>query len=75
MVLKRVTGDRVLRINPKRTFLSLYGQIFIYPQCQLIEKDVAIRAEAKNIFRDVGAIVGTTEWLDVTGFRVSAGRC
>jgi hypothetical protein len=62
----------VLRIYAKRTLSPFNGQIVIYPQRQLVEKDVAIRARAKNVLRDVRSIVGTTKWLDVAGFRISA---
>jgi hypothetical protein len=62
----------VLRISAKRTLSPFHGQIVIYPQRQLVEKDVAIRAKAKNVLRDVRSIVGTTKWLDVAGFRISA---
>ena len=75
MVLKKVRGNRVLRINAKRTLSSFYGEIVIYPQRQLVEKDVAIRAKAKNVLGDVRSIVGTTEWLDVTGLRISTCQC
>jgi hypothetical protein len=65
----------VLGINSKWTLTPLYGQIIIYPQSQFVEKDVAIRAKAKNVLGDVRSIVRTTERLNMTGFRVSAGRC
>ena len=64
----------MLGIDSKRTLLTLYRQIVIYPQSQLVEKDVTIRAQAKNVLRDVRPVVGTTEWLYMACFRVSAGR-
>jgi hypothetical protein len=72
VVLKKIGRNRVLGINSKRTLSPFYGQIVIYPHGQLVEKDVAIRAKAKNVLRDVWPIVGTTERLDMTGFSVPA---
>ncbi len=36
---------------------------------------MAIRAEAKNILRDIWPVVRTTEWLDVASFRICTCRC
>jgi hypothetical protein len=72
VVFEKVRGNRVLRINAKRTFSPLYGQIVIYPQCQLIKQNVAIRAKAKNVSRDVRSIVGTTKRFDMAGLCVPA---
>jgi hypothetical protein len=75
MVLKKVRRNCVLRNNAKKPILPRYEVIVIYPQRQLVEKDVAIRAKAKNVLRDIRPVVGATEWLDVTGFRIRACRC
>jgi hypothetical protein len=43
MVLKKVRRNCVLRNNAKKPILPRHEVIVIYPQRQLVEKDVAIR--------------------------------
>jgi hypothetical protein len=75
MVLKSVRGKGVSWINPKIALSPFYGEIAIYPQRQLVKEDVAIWAKAKDVFRDIGAIVGTTERFDMAGFRIRSCHC
>ena len=65
----------MLRINSKEPIAPPEQVIVVYPQRQLVEKDMAIRAKTKNVLRDIRAVVGATEWLDVTDFRIRACRC
>ena len=62
-------------INSKKSIASPEQVIVVYPQRQLIEKDMAIRAKTKNVLRDIRAIVRATERLDMTNFRIRACRC
>ena len=57
-------------INSKKSIAPTDPVIVIYAQRQLVEKDMAIRAQTKNVLRDIRAVVRATEWLDVTDFRV-----
>jgi hypothetical protein len=63
MVSKRVSGKRVLRINPKKALSPFYGEIVIYPKRQLVKKDAATWAKAKNVFWDIRPIVGRPSGL------------
>ena len=65
----------MLRINSKEPIAAPEQAIVVYPQRQLVEKDMTIRAQTKNVLRDIRAVVGATEWLDVTNFRIRACRC
>jgi hypothetical protein len=62
-------------INSKKSIAPPEQVIVVYPQRQLVEKDMAIRAQTKNVLRDIRAVVGATEWLNVTDFRIRACRC
>jgi hypothetical protein len=62
----------VLWINAKKSIAPPEPVIVIYPQRQLVEKDMTIRAKTKNVLRNIRAVVGATERLDVTDFRVCA---
>jgi hypothetical protein len=53
-------------INAKKSIAPADSVIVIYAQRQLVEKDMAIRAQTKNVLRDIRAVVGATEWFDVT---------
>jgi hypothetical protein len=64
----------VLWISAKKSIAAPEPVIVIYPQRQLIEKDMAIRTKTKNVPRDIRAVVGATQWRDVTDFRVGARR-
>jgi hypothetical protein len=75
MVSKSVRGKPVLRISPKKTLSPYYGEIVIYPQRQLIKKNVAIWAKAKNVFRNIRSVMGPTKWLDMAGFRIRSCHC
>src|SRR6267378_5402064 len=75
MVLKRIRRKGVPRINPKKSLSPFYGEIVIYPQRQLIKKNVAIWAKAQDVFWDIRPIVGTTKWFDMAGFRIRACHC
>jgi hypothetical protein len=75
MVSKHVRGKRVLRINPKNVLSSFYREIIIYPQRQLIKKNVAIWAKAQDVFWDIRPIVGATKWFDMAGFRIRTSQC
>ena len=61
-------------MNSKKPIAPPEQAIVVYPQRQLVEKDMAIRAQTKNVLRDIRAVVGPTEWLNVTDFRVRARR-
>src|SRR5258707_3254317 len=75
MILKNVRGNRVLGISPKKALSALYREIVIYPQRQVVEKDVAIWAKAKDVFRDIRAIVGTPKRFDMADLRIRTCHC
>jgi hypothetical protein len=56
----------VLWISAKKSIAAPEPVIVIYPQRQLVEKDMTIRAKTKNVLRYTRAVVRATEWLDVT---------
>ena len=65
----------MLRVNSKKPIASDELMIVSYPQRILIQEDMAVRAKTKNVLWDIRAIVRTTEWLNMTDFRISACRC
>jgi hypothetical protein len=62
-------------INAKETFSPFNRKIVIDPQCQLIEKHMAIRTKAKDVFRDIRPIVGAPKRLNVADFCIRACHC
>ena len=61
-------------MNSEKPIAPPEQAIVVYPQRQLVKKDMAIRAQTKNVLRDIRTAVGPTEWLNVTDFRVGARR-
>ena len=61
-------------MNSKQAIAPSEQAIVVYPERQLVKKDMAIRAQTKNVLRDIRTAVGPTEWLNVTDFRVGARR-
>jgi hypothetical protein len=75
MVLNSIRGKGVPRISPKKALSPFYGEIVIYPQRQLVKKNVAIWAKAQDIFWDIRPVVGATKWFDMAGFRIRSCHC
>jgi hypothetical protein len=76
MVSKNFRGKPVLRINPKNAISPFYREIIVYPQRQLIKKNVAIRAKAKDIFRHIfrrRRVIRSQEFLDAEPPNFEAG--
>jgi hypothetical protein len=65
----------VLRVNSKKPIASDELFIVSYPQRILIQEDMAIRAETKNVLRDIRTVMRAAERLDVTYFRIRTCRC
>jgi hypothetical protein len=75
MISNSVGRNLMPGINAKETFSPFNRKIVIYPMRQLVKKHVAIRAKAKDVFRDIRPIVGTPEWLEMADFCVRACHC
>jgi hypothetical protein len=63
MVLNSIRGKGVPRISPKKVISPFYGEIVIYPQRQLIKKNVAIWAKAQDISGTSGPLWGLPSGL------------
>jgi hypothetical protein len=72
MILKKVRGNLVDRMNTKPVICPSYREILIYPERQLVQKHVTIRAKAQDVFCDIRPIMGTPKGLDVAAFCIRA---